>query len=58
MELSRRFIIEESGQGLVEYGFIIALVVLVAVVGVIAFGVSVEELYDNIHTQVNGVLNP
>ena len=40
------FIPDERGQGLVEYAFLISLVVIVVIVVLTLFGVSVEEMYD------------
>ena len=40
------FIPDERGQGLVEYAFLISLVVIVVIIALTLFGVSVEEMYD------------
>ena len=37
---------DERGQGLVEYAFLISLVVIVVIVVLFLFGVSVEEMYE------------
>jgi Flp pilus assembly pilin Flp len=38
---------EESGQGMVEYAFIIALIVIIAVGSVILLGEKTQNLYDD-----------
>lgn len=43
---------DESGQGMVEYGLIIAVVALVVVVGLTALGGGLDGLF----TKVNGKL--
>ena len=40
-----RFIFEEDGQSLVEYGLLIALIALVIVVALTAFGDSINNMY-------------
>jgi len=42
----------QSGQGLVEYAFILALVVLVVVIALIATGGQVINLYSDIVTDM------
>lgn len=41
---------EESGQGMVEYGLIIVVVALVAVIGLSALGGNLSSLFDGIST--------
>ena len=41
------FFISETGQGMVEYGLILALVALAVIAGLTAFGQGVLGLYDN-----------
>lgn len=53
--LSSWIIKEESGQGMVEYGLIIALTSLVAVATVKATGVSTKELYAPIKEKINEI---
>lgn len=48
MNLLKRFLNDESGQGMVEYGLIIALVAVVAVVGLRAMGVELRGLFNSI----------
>ena len=38
----------EEGQGLVEYGFIIALVAVVAIVGLVLLGPRLSTMFTNI----------
>ena len=43
----KSFICDEDGQSMVEYGLIIALIALAAVIGLTVFGNSIKEaLYD------------
>jgi pilus assembly protein Flp/PilA len=42
----------QSGQGLVEYALILALVVLVVIIALIATGGQVQNLYSNIVTNM------
>lgn len=39
---------DERGQGMVEYGLILALVAVVAIVGLRALGVELDGLFDGI----------
>lgn len=43
----QKFFVEESGQTLVEYGLLIALVALAAVVGVTLFGNRTGAMWGN-----------
>lgn len=50
------FLLDENGQGMVEYGLIIALIALAAVLALTVFGTSIkEQLYD---TTVNNIPTP
>ena len=40
-----RFIFEEDGQSLIEYGLLISLIALVIVVALTAFGNGINEMY-------------
>ena len=49
-----RFIFEEEGQTLVEYGLLISLIALAALVGVALFGGKIKNsLYTDISTQLD-----
>jgi len=41
-----RFIFEEDGQALIEYGLLIALIALVIVVALTSFGSAIMNMYD------------
>lgn len=45
--LNKRFVAEESGQGMVEYGLILALLVMAGLTGLTLFGQRTHEMYDN-----------
>ena len=47
VELKNRFN-QEEGQGMVEYGLIIALVAVVAIVGLVLLGPRLSTLFTNI----------
>jgi pilus assembly protein Flp/PilA len=44
---------DEQGQGMVEYGLIIALVAVVAIAGLILLGPKIKTLFDNIAGNLN-----
>jgi pilus assembly protein Flp/PilA len=43
---------KEEGQGLVEYGLIIALVAVLAIAGLIIFGPAISSLLSSLSTSV------
>ncbi len=43
---------EESGQGMVEYGLIIALVAVVVIVGLMALGPKIRDLFTGVSNAV------
>ena len=54
LKLLKRFVKEESGQAMVEYGLIIAVVAL-AVVGALAlFRDKIKDLFDRAGQQLDG----
>lgn len=55
METLKRLIIEEEGQGLVEYGLIIGLVAIAAVVGLTAATTGINDLLKSIGTKLTGL---
>lgn len=52
MEIIRRFVREEEGQGLVEYALIIALIAIVAIGGLTMAGGKVKDMFAGISTQL------
>jgi Flp pilus assembly pilin Flp len=50
----RRLAAEESGQDLLEYALLVALIALVAFGAVKLAGGSVNSIFDNIATQLGG----
>ena len=44
---------DEQGQGMVEYGLIIALVAVVAIAGLALLGPKIKTLFDNIAGNLN-----
>ena len=49
-----RIVFRQSGQGMVEYALILALVALIVVIALIATGASVMNLYSDIITRTRG----
>ena len=41
----RNWLKDESGQGMVEYGLIIGLIAIVVIVGLLALGPKIKELF-------------
>jgi Flp pilus assembly pilin Flp len=57
-KLSRRALGRaEDGQTLIEYGLILALISLVAIAGLTAFSLSVENLYDTVMEASDAMIN-
>ena len=52
MELIRRFIREEEGQGLVEYALIIGLIAVVAIAALTAAGGGISNMFSGIGTTI------
>lgn len=52
MELMKRLINGEEGQGLVEYGLIIALIAVIAIVALQTVGGGVVNVLNNISAQL------
>ena len=44
---------DEQGQGMVEYGLIIALVAVVAIAGLILLGPKIKTLFEQIASSLN-----
>lgn len=56
MEKLRTFLKDESGQDLVEYAMLLALIVLAALAGVGGFGGNAGEVWSHIATTTAGYM--
>lgn len=56
MTMLKRFLHEDSGQDLVEYALLLALVTLAAASGVGMFGTNVADVWSNLIGSVSGFL--
>lgn len=54
MELFKRLWNDEEGQGMVEYGLIIALVSIVVIAALIAVGGQLTTIFTDIQTALTG----
>lgn len=52
----KRLLLEEKGQGLAEYGLIMALVALAVVVTLTALGDGLNDIFERINLQLNGAV--
>jgi pilus assembly protein Flp/PilA len=52
MSFLKNLFVEEDGQDMVEYGLVIALVVLAAVIGVTAFGTQIGTGFNTLKTAI------
>lgn len=52
MEMLKRLWKDEEGQGMVEYGLIIALVAIVAIVGLKLVGGSVDGIFTDVSAEL------
>lgn len=53
MKLLQKLWKDESGQGLVEYGLLILLIVVIAVAALQLFGSSITAMFGKMNTKVN-----
>jgi len=61
MELMKRLINNEEGQGLVEYALIVGLIALICVGAITLAGTSVSNIWNTLQTKLDGadkVVNP
>jgi Flp pilus assembly pilin Flp len=57
--MMKRFLTDEDGQTLVEYGLLISLIALIAVAGVTIFGRGMRNgMYNNINSATNAAMAP
>lgn len=55
MEMLRRFWTDEEGASLAEYAVLIALIVVVAIAAITAFGNNISALFNAIAAKISGV---
>jgi len=55
MELMKRLINDEEGQGLVEYALIVGLIALVAVAAIAASGTAINTIWTKIKTELEKI---
>lgn len=56
MKLLQRLWKEESGQGLVEYGLLVGLIVVIVIAVLVIFRSSLTTLFNNITGQLNSAV--
>lgn len=54
MKLIKRLIREEDGQGMVEYGLILALIAVVVIVALTAMGTQIGDIFNTITGKLGG----
>ncbi|MBP1762958.1 MAG: Flp/Fap pilin component [Firmicutes bacterium] len=47
-----QYVKSEKGQGMVEYGLILALVVVIAMVGLVGMGNDISNTFNNVKAQL------
>ena len=52
-----RFILDENGQGMVEYALILGLIAIVAIVVLIALGPKIKNLFNKANNDVDPALD-
>ena len=50
--LFNRFVREEEGQDLTEYGLLVAFIAFLVIIGVTAFGGALDAFYDRLTAEV------
>jgi len=58
MNFLKKMLRDQSGQGMVEYGLIIALIAVVAVVAVGFLGDEITAIFNSIATSLRGTTPP
>jgi pilus assembly protein Flp/PilA len=53
MNLIKRLLKEEDGQGMIEYALIAALISIIAIVAILAVGPDVKDLWDKVEAGTN-----
>jgi pilus assembly protein Flp/PilA len=58
LEKLKQLVTEEEGQGMVEYGLILALVAVVVIVALQAIGSETNEVFKAIENKLKGIEKP
>lgn len=56
MKFIQRLWKEEEGQGLVEYGLLIVLVVIIVIAALAIFGDTLEGLFNQVNTEIDNAI--
>ena len=51
----KQLVIEEQGQGMVEYGLILALIAIVVIVALTDIGENIKDVFEDIGGKLNGL---
>ncbi len=54
MKKIMKFLKDEEGQALSEYGLILGLIALVAIVAISAFGSAIKDVFNNLVNSIKG----
>ena len=49
----RKWVKDEEGQGMVEYGLIIGLIAVVVIVALVALGPKIRDMFDEVNDQLD-----
>jgi pilus assembly protein Flp/PilA len=58
LERLKQLVTEEKGQGMAEYGLILALIAVVAVAALSPLGEKIAEVFSGVETKMDEGLNP
>ena len=58
MEKFKQIMLNERGQGMAEYGLIIALIAVICIAAVAFIGKGVSKNFNDVGTALNGGTNP
>ena len=53
LTIIKRLVTEEEGQGMTEYGLILALIAVVVIAALSAMGVRINEIFEGIRDHLN-----
>ena len=56
MKFMQRLWKDEEGQGLVEYGLLIVLVVIIVIAALAIFGDTLEGLFNKVNTEIDNAI--